>query len=172
MDKKQIYPGVIGSVAQGGFKSYNFSLQNSQISKLPAKYPQKKSKNFDQRTFQEIIPVPIGWTAWSHVELKQGDLTVQQYLDAVPLLHILKGVQVKAIQALGSENDTANIFEVKTFSEELTEIYAGRREQRVSEVYQQMYGAVPSHVDFILLTGRYSLNSHPVTVPPLKLYFR
>jgi ubiquitin-activating enzyme E1 len=152
------------------FCSANINLGNSTFNLFEPDGPARASKDWDPIEMCDVVPVPDGFTVWDQIIVKNGDLTLQQFVDLFPTVH--HGVEPSSItgpaglKPLPGHN---GMFYTDIPPPGLKDLLNRYKSMKITDIWQEEFGALPSG-GYLLLQISGLLNDAPVKIPNPVIY--
>ncbi|MDP2438449.1 MAG: ThiF family adenylyltransferase, partial [archaeon] len=146
-------------------RSANINLGISAFNLFEPDAPAKAAPEYDFSELCDVVPVPDGFTVWNRVIVDRGDLTVQEFIDALPSIH--HGVEPISFIAYKTKPlpGALGIFYTDTPAiASLKAKVAAYKTQKISDIWVQEYGPLPN-CEYLQLDVACVLNDTPVKIP-------
>mmetsp|Transcript_11472 Transcript_11472/g.12589 ORF Transcript_11472/g.12589 Transcript_11472/m.12589 type:complete len:1077 (+) Transcript_11472:2-3232(+) len=133
----------------------------------------KEKEEYSDIEMCTVKPVPEGFTCWDKIVVDKGDLTVEEFVKAIPEIH--HGVKVDSINKMNLSE--AEIKAGKGRALYLSFPMPAQKEQierdfkrKLSDVYADTFGKVDQ--DYLLLAVACCVDDEPVKTPPVMYRFK
>jgi len=154
---------------------YHDSNVNLAVSSFSAFQPQaakKKMNGFDEIMNCEIKAVPEGYTTWAFIDVKLGDITIGELVEAFPGLHHDCNIEVINKRGISQADIDSGKGGQSLFDINSPDQGEAQKNRKVTEAYSEIFGPIHPSKHFILLDVDAALDDEPVNVPPVKFFFR
>jgi ubiquitin-activating enzyme E1 len=173
----ELYKLVLGLPADS-FAKANVNLAVNQFQSFSPLPPKKAKAEFDPVMYSEIVPIPVGFTVWDKVTVRVGDLTVQQFCEALTAAH--HGVRVNLLFKEGisqKDIDEEKAQALYNSNAHLPKLIKDKQklnfERNLRELYCEVYGEIAASQNYVVLTGDFvDKDRNSCVIPRIAYYFR
>jgi ubiquitin-activating enzyme E1 len=160
------------------FANTNVNLAVNQFQSFEPLEPNKAKVEMDPIMFSEVRPVPVGFSVWDKVVVQRGDLTVEQFCQALSEIH--HGVTVSTLYKFGitqkmiDEGRGQPLYNSNPYlPQSLKAKQQANYKANLKQLYLDLYGPLPSkHSKFLILDGEFKdKDDEDAKIPKIVYYF-
>ena len=171
----EMYKMALG-LPKDKFYGANVNLATSTFEFFEPENPKRIKPYYDVIELSNVVPVPDGFTTWDKIVINVGNITVQQFLDVLPVSH--HGVHCNFLikYNISSEEVKAGkdkpIYTSYTHIKSLAALIDDNKTLPLRDVYEELYGPVSDGRKFLMLDGSFETSTGDVAkIPPIKVIF-
>lgn len=171
----ELYKIVLG-LEVGKFANTNVNLAVNQFQSFEPLEPRKEKAEMDPIMFTEIKPLPDGFTVWDKVVIRQGNLTLEQFVDALSKTHHQIKVSMLYKQGISQKMlDEGKGHALYNSNPYLPAAIKQKQEKNFKsnllDLYTQLYGPIPKTQSYLLLDGEFTDAFNDSCKIPLIVYY-
>jgi len=173
----ELYKYILG-LPMDKFANVNVNLAVNQFQSFAPAEARKAKTEQDPIMMSEIRPIPDGFTIWDKVEIRSGDLTVEEFCRALSSAH--HGVRVSLLYKYGISQKEIDEGKAQTLYNPNPYLPAAQKAKQAAnsarnlrELYVEIHGPIPDTQDYLMLDGSFTdADGGDCKIPKVVYYFR